>query len=522
MDRAAAALWTILVLVARIQTATAGAVTNVLLVLALPITSAAVLGAAVQASARPRRTLVRGVSLLVGLLIGVALLEFAAAIRLVHWELIFMFLRNEQQQYVPDADLGFRHAANTHWSGRPRSNVESVCGLPASRSDQITMTYDQRGFRNPTGLRQASIVLIGDSYVLGDYVSDDQVLSRLLEGRVGQSVANLGVAGYGTAQELGVLKRDAMPMLPRIVIWFFFEGNDLYNDQDFENAMQASSDARTTAWTSRHGWWRRSLIRNAYEQGRLLIYPLVPTYCPTFGIMKAGLHRGEKVLLASEAANPWTDFERDRWRKTEKILQEAASVIRKQHARLLLVYVPIKFRVYRDFLELAPEPAVHRWSLWPLPELFALFCRDREFACLDLTPLFQDAVRRGAMPYALADSHWSPEGHDLVAMRIADDAPVAGMDAALLVMLPRTAEYRSWYTNDPDDPESIHRLDVRCGARLRCEEHGPAGESRMSRPQELWGSLRTRDCREQPRRPCLPRAKALYERCACPAGARAA
>jgi GDSL-like Lipase/Acylhydrolase family len=417
-----AALWGLLAVVGRIQTVEAAAVANVLVALALPVTYIAVLGAVVQASARPRLALMRATALTFGLLVTLAMMELAAAARLVHWELFFKFVRGEQQHYVPDPDLGFRHAPNVRWSGRPRSDVEVACGLPASRSDRITVTYDGRGYRNATALDRADIVLIGDSYVEGGieggYVSDDQVVSRFLQDRLGRSVANLGVAGYGTAQELVVLERDAMALAPRVVIWFFFEGNDLYNDQDFQNAMLAAHDVRATAWTERHGWWRRSLIRNGHAQFRLMLHPFVASDCPRFGTLEAGSYAGRKVLFGPEAASPWTDFEHQRWEVAQRTLREAATVTGEQDVKLLLVYVPIKFRVYRDFVKVPPHSDLQRWTVWPLPELFAQFCRDNRFACLDLTGPLQNDVRAGGMPHALADSHWSPEGHRLVAERL--------------------------------------------------------------------------------------------------------
>jgi SGNH hydrolase-like domain, acetyltransferase AlgX len=85
-----------------------------------------------------------------------------------------------------------------------------------------------------------------------------------------------------------------------------------------------------------------------------------------------------------------------------------------------VLYVPIKFRVYRDFIAWPRHAELGRWTLWPLPELFADFCRTEGLPCLDLTGPLRDAVGRGAMPYALADSHWSPEGHELVAHELAD------------------------------------------------------------------------------------------------------
>jgi hypothetical protein len=414
----AAVFWGLLAVVARIPTVGAAGLTDVLFVLALPLTYAAVVGAVVHASARPRQAMWRAGAVTLGVLGSLAVLEVAAAARLVHWELVLRSLRGEQQHYVPDADLGFRHAAGIRRSVRPRSDVEVRWRLPASRADLVTVTYDRRGYRNPTELTRADIVLIGDSYVQGDYVSDEQTVSSLLQGRLGQPVANLGVAGYGTAQELIVLERDALPLDPRIVVWFFFEGNDLYNDQEFENVLAIPREARTTGWTEGHGWRLRSLVRSGYPQLRLMLYPLVPSHCPHFGTVTSGPHRGRKVLFASEAAWPWTDFERGRWDRARDTLRAAARIARAHDVELLLVYVPIKFRVYRDFIELPPNGELAGWTLWPLPELFQRFCRDEGIACLDLTGLLRDAVRAGGMPHAPADSHWSPEGHRLIAGRL--------------------------------------------------------------------------------------------------------
>jgi len=320
---------------------------------------------------------------------------------------------------VPDADLGFRHAPHIRGSVRPRSDLEVRWRLPASRSDVITLTYDGRGYRNTTELTRADVVLLGDSYVQGDYVSDDETTASVLHRELGRPVANLGVAGYGTAQELGVLRRDALSLGPRIVIWFFFEGNDLYNDQDFENMLLAARAARTSGFTDTHGWRLRSLVRNGIGHLRFVLHPVVPAHCPHFGTVKSGPHRGQRILFAAEAL-PWTDFERDRWQRAQDTFRDGVRVARAHDARLLLVYIPIKFRVYRDFVDLPPGGQFDGWTLSPLPELFQRFCRDEGIACLDLTGLLQDAVREGCMPYAPPDSHWSPEGHRLIARRLAD------------------------------------------------------------------------------------------------------
>jgi hypothetical protein len=409
--------WAIVALVARVPTTAAIRATDVLFILALPVTFAAILGAvrSVSSSARP----VLGIlAVTLGITVAVALLEFTAAARLVSWELVSMWLRGEEQHYLHDSELGFRHVPNTRWFGRVRSDVEIAWGLPASASTPITITRDENGYRNVKHVAQADIVLIGDSYIEGVYVSDDQTISSFLQDRVGRAVANLGVAGYGTAQELIVLEQDGMRLKPKIVIWFFFEGNDLYNDEAFENTLLSSPEARASGWTQRHGWWRRSFIRNTHAQVRLLLHALVPRQSPHFGILTVEGHRGKTVLFGPEAAFPWTDFERRRWDKAQDTLREAARSTRERGINFLLAYVPIKFRVFRDFIDIPAGSELREWTLWPLPDFFAQFCRAEGLACLDLTEMLRGAVREGDMPYALADSHWNPEGHRLIARRL--------------------------------------------------------------------------------------------------------
>lgn len=421
--------WLLLAWIARIPTAGAVAITNLLFVLALPVTFGAVV-AALSLRSKPRLLVLRLIAPTLGVLLGIGLLELAAAARLIHWDLLFMSLSGEQQYYVPDPELGFRHTPGIRWSGRPRSDVEIAWGLPASRSDPITVTYDRRGYRNAKQPSRSDIVLIGDSYVEGAYVSDDQIISRFLEDRLGRPVANLGVAGYGTAQELIVLKRDAIPLKPEVVIWFFFEGNDLYNDQEFENTLLSPREVRASKWTDRGGWWGRSFVRNAHTQLRRVLQPLVPAQAPHFGILTAGPDRGRTVLFGPEAALPWTGFERGRWEKARAILREAVKSAREHKTHLLLVYIPIKFRVYVDFVEIPPQSDMHHWKLWPLPDLFAEFCRAEELACLDLTELLRRAVHDGPMPYSPVDSHWSAEGHQLIAQRLQQVLESAGWISA--------------------------------------------------------------------------------------------
>jgi hypothetical protein len=467
----------------------AAAITNALFVLALPLTYIAAVGAVVHASPRPRQTLLHAATLTVSVVAALALLEGAAAARLVHWELVFRGLTGEQQHYVPDPDLGFRHTPNARASTRPRGDLETAWGLPASRPDRVTVTYDRRGYRNAAELTRAPIVLIGDSYVEGDYASDDQIVSKRLQDRMGEPVANLGVAGYGTAQELAVLTLDAMSLQPRVVIWFFFEGNDLYDDQAFDNALLVPRETRVSGWADGHGWWRRSLVRNGLGPLRLMLAPLVPGYCPHVGILTVGPYRGQPVLFASEARFPWTEFERGRWERAQHTLREGVRFVRERNVHLLLVYIPIKFRVYRDFVAVPPDSELRQWTLWPLPELFEQFCRGDGLTCLDLTDVLRDAVRGGGMPYAFADSHWTPEGHQLIARHLERVLESHGwLPRARTTGAARVSPRRATSRTRPDARCGGRRETLRAGSR---ETRGSARATRRRASQRRCDALRT-------------------------------
>lgn len=90
---------------------------------------------------------------------------------------------------------------------------------------------DRHGFHNPAHSWETppQIMLIGDSFVHGDCVPSDTNLAALLRRRYG-AVINLGVPGSGPLSELAALKEYVSTKTPPIVLWFFFEGNDLTKD----------------------------------------------------------------------------------------------------------------------------------------------------------------------------------------------------------------------------------------------------------------------------------------------------
>lgn len=248
------------------------------------------------------RVLLRAVTTTLGIVLALAVLELPAVFRWVDWTIVFRQVQGEaldyQTAFVRDVDLAFRRVPGLRWSARPYSDIEESYGLPRSLNRTITFTYDRWGYRNASDMEQADVVLLGDSYVEGWYVSDEQTTAAQLTARLNRPVANLAVAGYGTLQELRVLKGDASSRHPSVVAWVFFEGNDLYDDYKFEGLMKGPSpgaeDLRPHAegLTRHQGWIGRSFVTNALRRLRRWSHPVVLNRAPYWALLPSppGMH----------------------------------------------------------------------------------------------------------------------------------------------------------------------------------------------------------------------------------------
>ncbi len=94
----------------------------------------------------------------------------------------------------------------------------------------VTYQSDEYGFRNPLGLYhqgKVDMVLLGDSFTHGSCVPEGKEVASLL--RKNRQVLNLGYSSNGPLIELATLREYAKPLAPAIVLWMYYEGNDLKN-----------------------------------------------------------------------------------------------------------------------------------------------------------------------------------------------------------------------------------------------------------------------------------------------------
>lgn len=97
---------------------------------------------------------------------------------------------------------------------------------------------DEHGFHNPAGIWESEldIAAVGDSFSQGACVaSESNFVSRIR--RRYPNTLNLGMGGNGPLLALAGIQEYLADQEPKLVLWFFFEGNDLGDLPDeFKNA----------------------------------------------------------------------------------------------------------------------------------------------------------------------------------------------------------------------------------------------------------------------------------------------
>ena len=314
---------------------------------------------------------------------------------------------------ITDPELLAIHRPHAHQTGSALGgDIATSYDVPKSDLTQFRwdVTYDGNGFRNQRELERADVALIGDSFVEGLTVTDAELVTSKLSALQGEVIANLGQSTYGPLQELIVLRRYALPLRPRAVVWLFFEGNDLQDVIGYKRSLDHPPDIL-------HAWWARSFTRSA----SLAVKRLYEPQSKPPGSKRAGLCQTpdskQQTIYFGYRAKPLTPEELGALDETASTIATAYKLCAAHGARLIFVFVPTKFRVLHDLCRFSEDSDCRNWTLPDMPERLqtALHSVAPEVGYLDLTPYLVEAAKTTEFPYYRDDEHWTPAGHTVAA-----------------------------------------------------------------------------------------------------------
>jgi SGNH hydrolase-like domain, acetyltransferase AlgX len=358
--------------------------------------------------------------ILASLLFGWLLIELPALIRLVDYRAIIGPQHRYWATTKGDLDLLFIRRPYAHDFGTARGgDVANIASLPASAIGQYRwdVKYDYHGFRNASDLKKADLAVIGDSFVESPPTAEDRLMTSVLARLEGRAVVNLGQIGYGPQQELAVLRRYALPLHPSTVVWMFYEGNDLSDAQHYRDLLEARHSGPPRRSEYFQNLFARSFTNNVLVQlkHRLTPKPSAKTHVGVLSINGQPL-----TTYFLYHAHALTAAELTAVDMTAASLREAYQLCAGHGCRLVVAFLPQKFRVLRPFCTIPAESDCGDWVASDLPDRLRSVVQSisADAGFLDLTPSLQDAVKNGVMPYYRDDSHWSEEGHRVAAEAI--------------------------------------------------------------------------------------------------------
>lgn len=120
----------------------------------------------------------------------------------------------------------------------PLSDLSHSVTLGCNEGDQRDFPIwhsDRYGFNNDDTVYAYPdrILIVGDSFAQGSCVQQSENVAAVLR-RAGYPTSSAGIGGYGPIFALATLKEYGEQFKPKIVLWFYFDGNDISDLRDKE------------------------------------------------------------------------------------------------------------------------------------------------------------------------------------------------------------------------------------------------------------------------------------------------
>lgn len=321
--------------------------------------------------------------------------------------------------------------------------------IDRSTVPRLVVPADRDGLPNRADHASADLVLVGDSFTVFAAQQQPPGLQVGLEHELGVRCRNLAVSGIGPDHELFLLRQRGLPALPKLVVWFFFAGNDVPDAfwVRYHHGLGIKTLGELFANNRAPRLILPSLIASWFTAGPpRTATPLPPFELAAAPATKLWFHPNTLRLMGMP---PAMLLQNPGWSGVTEVLQKAKDEVAAAGAQLLLVYLPSKEEVYLPYVRPAAErlhAAASTSTLVGLPmaETPPQFLADllqhrhaQEAALQALaatlgvpfwsaTGPLDAAAQRGELVYYATDTHWRAEAQQAVLPGLLDAIRATG------------------------------------------------------------------------------------------------
>ncbi|MBI4052741.1 MAG: hypothetical protein HY394_01760 [Candidatus Diapherotrites archaeon] len=315
--------------------------------------------------------------------------------------------------FQADGKLGFRFQPNA------QATLEK-------QEYRASIKTNSLGFRGPEPSAEKTktrILVLGDSWVVGQGVAEEKTFTRKLENYLaaeGGSVEtiNAGTSAYGTRQERIMLEGLMPEIKPDVVLLAFYNGNDFSenNDDFLKTTVVNGCIGRGSLFDKAKAFvFKNSRLAYFVEKRLELIEPFKTVFRAT-GISDSALPDS----MAMMKKNKGMEFSGRTGKRelTETELQKMKKAAESAGAKFAIAVIPARMEVDGTELEKAAGyfgvPA-QELDENRIPEYWKSFS---EQTGIPILYLGRDAGAQSAMYFA-GDGHWNEKGHAFAAEKIA-------------------------------------------------------------------------------------------------------
>lgn len=371
----------------------------------------------------PFACIVAGMPFKKAILLRICLSILALIITIVFIELVlrsfgYRGVTGTSLNYLPDPELG--------WVPK-----ESYTYIRGASEYSHRVSYNSLGFRGQELDLNAPkrVMFLGDSFTEATQVPHECtfaeiVRERLLRDGFHVDVANMGVSGYSTDQELLYYLRYAEQIRTDLVIVMFYGDNDVQGNVgayetayskpilDFDalaegDVIVSNSPIRNVIQDSRPIWKRSALLM--LLSNRMMNTPFLVNLA---GRLVA--QTGQSLTVGANMTVPPSESILNAHEASGQILRVFSRKVEERGGRFLVCYVPSKVECDRD---LVSRLFSNRADVDPnQPELlFKNMCAKNGIDCISVRQPLEKHIASGISCYYRRDSHWNQEGHRVVA-----------------------------------------------------------------------------------------------------------